>query len=100
MIDRSGIDENKKVNEITKEERKRLIDVIKKFEVNITGNTGYKDAVITQGGVNVKEIDPSTMMSKLVENLYFVGEVIDVDCFTGGFNLQVAFSTGYLSGLN
>ncbi len=100
IIERSNINENKKINEITKEERKKLVEIIKGFEVNITGNTGYKDAVITKGGINVKEIDPSTMMSKLVENLYFVGEVIDVDCFTGGFNLQVAFSTGYLAGLN
>ncbi len=100
IVERSGIYEEKRVNEITKEERKKLVEIIKNFGINITGNTGYKDAVITQGGVDVKEIDPSTMMSKLVDNLYFVGEVIDVDCFTGGFNLQVAFSTGYLAGLN
>lgn len=99
IVNRTNIDENKKVNEITKEERKILIDNIKNFAINITGNTGYDDAVITKGGVNVKEVDPSTLMSKIVENLYFVGEVLDIDCFTGGFNLQVAFSTGYLSGL-
>ncbi len=100
IIERSNINENKKVNEITKEERKNLIELIKGFPINITGNTGYNDAVITKGGVDCKEIDPSTLMSKLVENLYFVGEVLDIDCFTGGFNLQVAFSTGYLAGQN
>ncbi len=100
IIERSKIHENKRVNEITKEERKVLVDLIKGFSINITGNTGYNDAVITKGGVDVKEVDPSTMMSKLVDNLYFVGEVLDIDCFTGGFNLQVAFSTGYLAGEN
>lgn len=100
VIKRSKIDENKKVNLITKEERKNLLHIIKNFDINITGTTGYKDAVVTKGGVDVKEIDPSTLMSKLVENLYFVGEVLDIDCYTGGFNLQIAFSTGYLAGQN
>ncbi len=100
VIERSNIHEDKKVNEITKEERKTLIDIIKNFSINITGNTGYNDAVITQGGVDCKEVDPSTLMSKLIDDLYFVGEVLDIDCFTGGFNLQVAFSTGYLAGIN
>lgn len=98
VIKRSGIDDNKKVNEITKAQREDLVNIIKNFSINITGNTGYNDAVITKGGVDVKEVDPSTLMSKKVENLYFVGEVLDIDCFTGGFNLQVAFSTGYLAG--
>ncbi len=98
IIKKSGIDENKKVNEITKEERKKLVDTIKSFSINIVGNTGYRDAVITVGGVNVKEIDPSTMESKLVKGLFFAGEVIDIDSFTGGFNLQLAFSTGKLAG--
>ncbi len=100
VIERSNIDENKKVNEITKEERKNLVELIKGFSLDITGNTGYNDAVVTKGGVDCKEVDPSTLMSKIVNNLYFVGEVLDIDCFTGGFNLQVAFSTGYLAGLN
>ncbi len=98
IIKKSDINENKKVNEITKLERKNLIDIVKNFPINIVGNTGYRDAVITAGGVSVKEIDPSTMESKLVKGLYFAGEVIDIDSFTGGFNLQLAFATGRLAG--
>ncbi len=98
VIEKSKIDKNKKVNEITKEERKNLCDVIKGFSVKIHSSRGYEEAVITKGGVNVDEIDPSTMESKLVKGLFFAGEVIDVDAFTGGYNLQIAFSTGYLAG--
>lgn len=96
----SGIDENKKVNSITKEERGKLLELIKNLTINITDTTGYNEAVVTRGGVSTDEIDPSTMESKLVKGLYFAGEVIDVDSFTGGFNLQIAFSTGYLAGTN
>lgn len=88
----------KKVNEITKEERLELLNIIKAYKLNILGTRGFEEAVITKGGVNVKEINSSTMESKLVKGLYFVGEVIDVDCLTGGFNLTEAFSTAYLAG--
>lgn len=100
IIKLSGIDENKKVNSITKEERVKLLELIKNLTINITDTTGYNEAVVTRGGVSTDEIDPSTMESKLVKGLYFAGEVIDVDSFTGGFNLQIAFSTGYLAGTN
>lgn len=98
IIKLSKIDENKKVNSITKEERKTLCNLIKKMPLTITGDNGYNEAVVTCGGVCVDEIDPSTMRSKIIENLYFAGEIIDVDSFTGGFNLQIAFATGYLAG--
>lgn len=100
MIERSGIEPEKKVNEISKEERKGFVKIIKEFPLHITGTRGFNEAIITQGGVNVKEIDPSTMQSKLIKGLYFAGEVLDVDALTGGFNLQVAWSTGYLAGEN
>lgn len=91
----SDIDGNKKVNEITKQERQRLVSLIKGLELTLTGVRGFNEAIITQGGINVREINPTTMESKLVKNLYFAGEVLDVDALTGGFNLQVAWSTGY-----
>ena len=91
----SDIDGNKKVNEITKQERQRLVSLIKGLELTITGLRGFNEAIITQGGINVREINPTTMESKLVKNLYFAGEVLDVDALTGGFNLQIAWSTGY-----
>ncbi|MBQ8001948.1 MAG: NAD(P)/FAD-dependent oxidoreductase, partial [Clostridia bacterium] len=100
IIARSGIDERKKVNAITKEERIRLVDAIKEIEIDIQGFRPINEAIVTRGGISVKEIDPSTMESKLVKGLYFAGEVIDVDAYTGGFNLQIAFSTGYLAGIN
>ncbi len=100
IIKLSSIDENKKVNSITKEERTRLLELIKNLTINITDTNGYNEAVVTRGGISVDEIDPSTMESKIVSGLYFAGEVIDVDSFTGGFNLQIAFSTGYLAGTN
>ena len=100
VIKLSGIAPDKKVNEITKEERKKLCSVFKGFKITITDTAGYNEAVITAGGVCVDEIDPSSMRSKIINNLYFAGEVIDVDAFTGGFNLQIAFSTGYLAGNN
>lgn len=100
VVERSGIDERKKVNEITKEERSSLADAIKEIEIKIEGFRPVSEAIITSGGVSVKEIDPSTMESKIVKGLYFAGEVIDTDAYTGGFNLQIAFSTGYLAGVN
>ncbi len=100
MVNLSQIREDKKVNEITKEERKRLAELIKKFPITIVGNKGFEQAVITQGGISVREIDASTMESKIVENVYFAGEVMDVDAYTGGFNLQIAWSTGYLAGMS
>lgn len=98
VIELSGISPEKKINEITKEERRKLVEVIKHFPMTLTGLRDFKEAIITRGGVNVKEIDPSTMESKLVKGLYFAGEVLDVDAYTGGFNLQIAWSTGYLAG--
>lgn len=89
------IEPTKKVHDITKEERKRLIKQIKHLTITINGTTGFQEAVITCGGICVDEIDPSTMESKIVNGLYFAGEVLDVDAYTGGFNLQIAFSTGY-----
>ena len=91
----SDIDGNKKVNEITKQERQKLVSLIKGLELTITGLRGFNEAIITQGGINVREINPTTMESKLVKNLHFAGEVLDVDALTGGFNLQIAWSTGY-----
>lgn len=99
MLELSGIDPDKKVNEITKEERMQFLQVIKAFPVTLTGLRGFKEAIITKGGVKVKEVNPSTMESKLVKNLYFCGEVLDLDALTGGYNLQIAWSTGYLAGI-
>ncbi|MBO4702646.1 MAG: NAD(P)/FAD-dependent oxidoreductase [Lachnospiraceae bacterium] len=95
----SGVDIYKKCNEITKEERKKILDYTKRLPLTVKGTRDFDEAIITHGGVSVKDINPKTMESKLVKNLYFAGEVIDVDAFTGGFNLQIAFSTGYLSGM-
>ena len=98
FIEVTGIDPRKKVNSITKEERKRILDTLKGFEIPLSGFRPIEEAIITSGGIDVKEISPKTMESKLCEGLYFAGEVIDVDAYTGGFNLQIAFSTGYLAG--
>lgn len=98
MLSLSGIDPEKKVNEISKEERQGFVHLIKRFEMTITGTRDFNEAIITQGGVHTKEINPSTMESKLVPRLYFVGEVLDLDALTGGFNLQIAWSTGYAAG--
>ena len=94
----SEIDSEKKVNLITKEERHQFVTLIKNFTFTITDLRDFNEAIITKGGVNVKEINPATMESKLVQNLYFVGEVLDLDALTGGFNLQIAWSTGYAAG--
>ena len=99
IVDLSGIDEDKKVNEVTKEERLKLVELLKKFNVTISGFRPLEEGIITAGGINVKEINPKTMESKIVEGLFFAGEIIDVDAYTGGFNLQIAYSTGYTAGL-
>ena len=98
MLELGGIDPEKKVNSIEKKERKQFVHLIKHFRMTLTGLRGYLEAIITKGGVNVKEIDPGTMESKLVKGLYFAGEVLDLDALTGGFNLQIAWSTGYAAG--
>ena len=98
MLELGGIDPEKKVNSIEKEERKQFVHLIKHFRITLTGLRDYPEAIITKGGVHVKEIDPGTMESKLVKGLYFAGEVLDLDALTGGFNLQIAWSTGYAAG--
>lgn len=98
MLELGGIDPEKKVNSIEKEERKQFVHLIKHFRMTLTGLRDYPEAIITKGGVSVKEIDPGTMESKLVKGLYFAGEVLDLDALTGGFNLQIAWSTGYAAG--
>jgi hypothetical protein len=100
VIKETKIDENKKVNEITKQERRKLLQTIKNIEIIIEGFRPIEEAIVTAGGISVKEINPKTMESKIVSGLYFAGEVIDVDAYTGGFNLQIAYSTGFLAGSN
>ena len=100
IIELSKIYENKKVNEITKEERKRIVFLLKNFTITIKNFRPVEEAIITCGGINTKEIDPKTMESKIIKGLYFAGEIIDVDSYTGGFNLQIAYSTGYTAGMN
>ncbi len=100
MIELSGISPEKKVNEISKEERLYFVDLIKNFKMTLTGLRSYNEAIITKGGVSVKDIDPGTMESKKISGLYFAGEVLDLDALTGGFNLQIAWSTGYLAGIS
>ncbi|MDE6435583.1 MAG: NAD(P)/FAD-dependent oxidoreductase [Lachnospiraceae bacterium] len=100
VIDKSGLDGEKKINELTREERHKLAETIKNLSFTIIGFRGWDEAIITKGGVNVKEIDPGTMESKLTGGLYFAGEVLDLDALTGGFNLQIAWSTGYLAGIS
>ena len=95
MIHLSGIDPEKKVNVITKEERMNFVHLIKHFTVTLTGLRDFKEAIITRGGVKVKEVNPSTMESKLVQGLYFAGEVLDLDALTGGFNLQIAWASAH-----
>lgn len=98
MITLSGINPDKKVNEITREERRSFAQLIKNLPLTVTGTRSFAEAIITQGGVSVKEVNPSTMESKKVQGLYFAGELLDLDAMTGGFNLQIAWSTGYLAG--
>ncbi len=98
IIERSGISPEKKVNEISREERERLVHVTKKMQLTINGIRDYNEAIITQGGVSVKEINPATMEAKKAAGLYFAGEVLDLDALTGGYNLQIAWSTGHAAG--
>ena len=98
MIERTGIDPEKKVHEVTRQERRSLAELTKQFTMQVQGKRGFEEAVITQGGVAVREVNPSTMESKMVRGLYFAGEILDLDALTGGFNLQIAWSTGYLAG--
>lgn len=98
IIEKSGIEADKKVNGITKEERKRLVKLLKNFEIELKQFRPIEEAIITSGGISIKEINSKTMESKLVEGLYFAGEIIDVDSYTGGFNLQIAYSTGFVAG--
>lgn len=99
IVELSGIDFRKKVNQVTSDERKRLGELLKCLKLHVTGTAGFDEAIITRGGVSVKEIDPRTLQSKLVKGLSFAGEMIDVDAVTGGYNLQIAWSTGYTAGL-
>ena len=99
MIELSGINPEKKVNEVSREERLGFVGLIKNLPLTVTGLRDYNEAIITKGGVSVKEVNPSTMESKLVQGLYFAGEVLDLDAVTGGFNLQIAWSTAYAAAL-
>ena len=98
LVARSGIAAEKKVNEITREDRAALISCLKDFTMTLTTLRGFEEAIITRGGISLKEVNPSTMESKLMPGLYFAGEMLDLDALTGGFNLQIAWSTGYLAG--
>ena len=100
VIEKTKINPYKRVNEITREERIRLVNLLKKFEITISGFRPVEEAIVTAGGISIKEINPKTMESKIVKGLFFAGEIIDVDAYTGGFNLQIAYSTGYTAGLN
>ena len=98
MVSIIGIDPEKRINEITKEERKTIVKNLKNLELTINGFRGIEEAIVTKGGISIKEINPKTMESKIVNGLYFAGEIIDVDAYTGGFNLQIAYSTGFTAG--
>ena len=98
IIELSKINEDKRVNEITKEERQTLIKLLKNFTITAKQFRPVEEAIITCGGVDTKEINPKTMESKIIKGLFFAGEIIDVDAYTGGFNLQIAYSTGYTAG--
>ena len=100
IIELSEIDSYKQVNSITKEERMKLVELLKNLEITIDGFRPVEEAIVTAGGISIKEINPKTMESKIIKGLYFAGEIIDVDAYTGGFNLQIAYSTGYTAGLN
>ena len=100
LVALSGIPEDTKVNMITREQRHALIRLFKAFPVRISGMRPVDEAIVTAGGINTKEVNPRTMESKLIKGLYFAGEVLDLDALTGGYNLQIAWSTGYLAGVN
>ena len=100
LLRRAGLSGNEKANSLTKEQRRGLVQVLKHFTLDVTGTRPVSEAIVTAGGVKVGEVAPSTMASKRVDGLYFAGEVLDVDAYTGGFNLQIAWATGYLAGLS
>ena len=100
VLEFAKLDGEKKINSVTKEERLELLKTLKGFEIEIKGFRPIEEAIVTAGGISIKEINPKTMESKIVEGLYFAGEIIDVDAYTGGFNLQIAYSTGYTAGMN
>ena len=100
VLELAKLDGEKKINSVTKEERLELLRTLKGFEIEIKGFRPIEEAIVTAGGISIKEINPKTMKSKIVEGLYFAGEIIDVDAYTGGFNLQIAYSTGYTAGMN
>ncbi len=100
MVSLSGIDAHKRINEVTRGEREKLVKLLKDLTLTVTGNRGFDEAIVSRGGISVKEINPSTMESKKIKGLYFAGEMIDVDALTGGFNLQIAWSTGHLAGIS
>lgn len=100
VLELAKLDGEKKINSVTKEERLELLKTLKGFEIAIKGFRPIEEAIVTAGGISIKEINPKTMESKIVEGLYFAGEIIDVDAYTGGFNLQIAYSTGYTAGMN
>ena len=97
-LESKGVDINKKTTEVDRETRKKVIALLRNFEFTISGTGSFKEAIVTQGGVSVKDLSPKTLESRKVSGLYFAGEVIDVDGYTGGFNMQMAFSTGHLAG--
>ena len=98
VVKLSGIEPSQKVNQITREQRQRLVGILKGLTLTVTGFRPIDEAIVTKGGITLGEVNPKTMESRLVSGLYFAGEVLDVDAFTGGFNLQIAFSTGYSAG--
>ena len=98
IIERSGINPDKQVNSITKQERTQIVKLLKEFGVTIKNFRRIEDGIITAGGISIKEVNPKTMESKLILGLYFAGEILDVDSYTGGFNLQIAYSTGFVAG--
>ena len=98
FIEKTGIEPHKKVNSITKEERHKILATLKDFRIKLYELRPIDEAIITSGGIEVKQINPKTMESKIVPGLYFAGEMIDVDAYTGGFNLQIAYSTGFIAG--
>ena len=100
FVELTGIDPHTKIHDITREQRRVMLTLLKAVPVEITGPRPVKDAIVTSGGVSVKEVNPSTMESKILSGLYFAGEVLDVDSYTGGFNLQIAWSTGHLAGVS
>ena len=98
LLKKANIPMDKKVNQLKKEDRKRIVDTMKDFCLTLDGLRGMEEAIITRGGICVNEVDPATMESKIVKGLYFAGEILDLDALTGGFNLQIAWSTGYAVG--